>query len=121
MDILLADSMFSENNEVVIDELLTIFFAGSQTSANVTQNLIMHLCKQPEYKTKIVEEIKLVIGIDVDQDILLKLNVENSQNLSFYSNCFSESMRLQPPVYYSSTVMMNQNVEAAGLKIRKGD
>ena len=30
-------------------------------------------------------------------------------------------MRLQPPVYYSSSVSMKKDVDAAGLKIRKGD
>lgn len=45
LSLLLEDPLFSQNNEIIIDELLTIFFAGSQTSANVTQNLILHLCK----------------------------------------------------------------------------
>ncbi len=36
LSLLLEDPLFSENNEVIIDELLTIFFAGSQTTANVT-------------------------------------------------------------------------------------
>ena len=29
LSLLLEDPLFSENNEVIIDELLTIFFAGS--------------------------------------------------------------------------------------------
>jgi cytochrome P450 len=60
--LLLQDPLFSENNEVIIDELLTIFFAGSQTTANVTQNLILQLCKHPKYKEQILEEIKREIG-----------------------------------------------------------
>jgi cytochrome P450 len=43
----------------MIDELLTVFFAGSQTSASVTQNLILRLCKNPKYKAAILEEIKI--------------------------------------------------------------
>jgi len=58
LDLLLKDETFSFNDEIIIDELLTIFFAGSQTSANATQNLIFHLCKKPEYKAKIIEEVK---------------------------------------------------------------
>jgi cytochrome P450 len=50
--------LFTDDIEVAIDELLTIFFAGSQTSANVTQNLMMYLCKNPEYKIKILDELK---------------------------------------------------------------
>lgn len=41
LSILLLNPLFANNNELMIDELLTIFFAGSQTSANVTENLII--------------------------------------------------------------------------------
>ncbi len=64
MHILLRDIVFSENDEVIVDELLTVFFAGSQTSANTTQNLIMHLCKHPEHKIKIIEEVQREIGVN---------------------------------------------------------
>jgi len=35
------------------------------------------------------------------------LNYENIKELEMYQNCFNESLRIQPPVYYSSTVMMS--------------
>ena len=34
------------------------------------------------------------------------LTYENITNLDFISNCYNESMRIQPPVYYSSTSAM---------------
>ena len=43
---------------MTVDELLTIFFAGSQTSSNVTQNLIIQLALNPECKQKVLDEIK---------------------------------------------------------------
>lgn len=109
LELLLKDETFCQDEEVIIDELLTIFFAGSQTSANTTQNLIFHLCKKPEYKDKIILEIKDVLGEDFSRkyDILDQLDLENSGSLSFFGYCFSEAMRLQPPVYYSSTVRMS--------------
>lgn len=42
----------------IIDECLTFFFAGSQTSSNATQNLIYALCKHPEYQDKILAELE---------------------------------------------------------------
>lgn len=61
LSIMLGDPMFSENEEVMIDELLTIFFAGSQTTANATQNLILHLLKHPRYEQAILDELDLKI------------------------------------------------------------
>jgi cytochrome P450 len=35
--------------------------------------------------------------------------------------CFNESLRMQPPVFYSSSVRMSEEVQAGKLRIRKGD
>lgn len=75
---MLQDPLFCDNNEVMIDELLTIFFAGSQTTAKVLQNLILQLCKHPVYIEKIVQEIKSEIGpINNTDDLLLKMDFES--------------------------------------------
>jgi cytochrome P450 len=63
--------------EKATDEILTIFFAGSQTSSNVSQNLILHLCKNPHYKAKIQAEIN-----------------EKDSEFNFYTQCFNEAMRI---------------------------
>jgi len=49
--------MFQDDDELIIDELLTIFFAGSQTTANATQNLILHLLNHPKYEKDILNEL----------------------------------------------------------------
>ena len=49
LTILLTEPHFKDNIGRIIDECLTFFFAGSQTSAAATQNLICSLMKHPEY------------------------------------------------------------------------
>lgn len=118
----------------MIDECLTFFFAGSQTSSNATQNLIFALCKHPEYQDKILAELDSEIvqphlktlqkspGEKVaDLSVLDLINYENNSDLVFYTSCFNESLRMMPPVYYSSSVMMSEDVQAGKLRIRKGD
>lgn len=49
LSILLSNSHFEGRDERIVDECLTFFFAGSQTSAIATQNLIFGLLKHPDY------------------------------------------------------------------------
>jgi len=48
-------------------------------------------------------------------------DLDQIQNLEIFSNCFNEAVRIQPPVPYSTTLMMTQDTEAGGLMIRRGD
>ena len=54
-------------------------------------------------------------------NVLDMINYENNSDLQYYSYCFNESLRMQPPVYYSSSIRMSENVQAGKLAIRKGD
>ena len=56
LTILLIDEHFKDRTLRIIDECLTFFFAGSQTSSIATQNLIFALCKHPELQDKILQE-----------------------------------------------------------------
>ena len=56
-----------------------------------------------------------------DLDILNLINYENNNDLQLYTNCFNESLRMQPPVYFSSSVRMSETVKCEKLTIRKGD
>jgi cytochrome P450 len=46
---------------MIVDECMTFFFAGSQTSSANTQNLTMHLLKNTQYGEQISKEIEQVI------------------------------------------------------------
>lgn len=49
LSILLTDELFCLDNEMIVDECLTFFFAGSQTSSITIQNLFLHLIKNKNY------------------------------------------------------------------------
>ena len=43
-------------------------------------------------------------------EVLGAINFDNISELEFYSYCFNESLRMQPPVYISSTVSMMESI-----------
>lgn len=49
LSILLTDELFCNDEVMIIDECMTFFFAGFQTTSVASQNLIMHVMKQPKY------------------------------------------------------------------------
>ena len=61
LSILLTDDLFDGRDELILDECLTFFFAGSQTSSVAHQNLIMNLIEQPDLMKRVRDEIKKVI------------------------------------------------------------
>ena len=56
-----------------------------------------------------------------DIDILDLITFDNGSNMKLYVNCFNESLRMQPPVYFSSSVSMSETVQCGKLNIRSGD
>jgi cytochrome P450 len=61
LQILLEDETTRHNNELIVDECLTFFFAGTQTSNLTSQNLIYMLAKHPNYREKILKELDEII------------------------------------------------------------
>jgi len=49
LDLLLECDIFKDDTDMV-DEILTFYFAGSNTQSVTTQNLLMHLALKPEMR-----------------------------------------------------------------------
>lgn len=52
LSILLSDDLFKNDTSAIIDECLTFFFAGSQTSSIALQNMIYYLLLNPDQLKK---------------------------------------------------------------------
>lgn len=99
---------------------------------------MLMLIKHPEIRDKILAELDAKIiqphlkslphqgnanksGISAKLSILDFISFENQGDLDYYSNCHNESLRIQPPVYFSSSIMMMRDCQCDYLKVRKGD
>jgi cytochrome P450 len=61
LGILLEDENFNGDDRMIVDECLTFFFAGSQTSSAAAQNLILMLIKHPEIRDNILAELDTML------------------------------------------------------------
>jgi len=95
---MLLESRYEDGSRMpdgqLIDELLILFTAGHETTANALSFTLLLLAQHPEIQEQLYEEI---IGVDLEQpgaDLMHKL-----MELHCVKQCLEESMRLYPPVY----------------------
>lgn len=95
---MLLESRYEDGSSMpdrqLIDELLILFTAGHETTANALSFTLLLLAQHPEIQEQLYQE---VVGVDLEQsgaDLMQKL-----MELHFVKQCLEESMRLYPPVY----------------------
>lgn len=74
------------------DEVMTIFLAGHETTANALAWTVMLLGKAPEVERRLVRELETVLGGRVP-------TMSDVPKLTYTSMVLKESMRLYPPVW----------------------
>ncbi|WP_255264055.1 cytochrome P450 [Peribacillus butanolivorans] len=101
------------SNQQVRDELMTIFIAGHETTANALSWAIYFLSQNPEVETKLFNEIDRVIGNRTPTP-------DDFMKLTYTQNIIRESLRIYPPVYIISREA-EEDVEIGGHHFKKGD
>ncbi|CDS82158.1 related to Cytochrome P450 [Sporisorium scitamineum] len=103
----------------LISVVLNFIIAGRDTTAQGLSWLFYELMKNPHYVDEIRAEIRSVLG-DEDGNIR-KLDYDTAKDLVFTQACFSEAIRLHPPVpkngkrAIKDDVIVPQGPTAAGL------
>ncbi len=79
------------NDAELRDEVMTVFIAGHETTANAMSWLWAILSQQPNFRKKVEEEVDQVLGKK-------KPTAADFSNLSYTLKVFKETLRLYPPV-----------------------
>ncbi|UII76974.1 cytochrome P450 [Flagellimonas sp. HMM57] len=95
----------------LIDEVLILFTAGHETTANALAFTLYFISKDEELQIKLFEEISSLEKDDYTWEDLSKLSLTTS--------CIKEAMRLYPPAYFIDRVAIEDN-EIDGLHMKKG-
>jgi cytochrome P450 len=94
---------YSQTNETALkmtnkqlrDEVMTIFLAGHETTANALTWTFFLISQHPEIESKIVDEISTVVGMENKNQKIISF--EDVQKLKYTEMVLMESMRLYPP------------------------
>ena len=81
------------SRDQLIDEVLILFTAGHETTANALSFTLFLLAKNPKVQEKAFQSVS---GIDLEN----KNHLENISALAYIKQCVEEGMRLYPPAYY---------------------
>lgn len=108
-----ADTAERMTDRQLRDEVLTIFIAGHETTANALSFALYLLAKHPEVKTRLQQELKDIFNPN-------DLTFESLQKLTYTTMVIKEAMRLYPPAWMVPREAA-QDTEIGGFKVNKGD
>lgn len=97
--------------DTIVDELLLLLFAGLDTTATATANVIYHLATLPE--------IALRARTEQDEQTEPRFSLATVQAMTYLGAVIKESMRLIPPLAGSFRVMTH-DAEYGGFRLPRG-
>ncbi|XP_034018676.1 cholesterol 24-hydroxylase-like isoform X2 [Thalassophryne amazonica] len=90
------ETMTEEDEEFMLDNFVTFFIAGQETTANQIAFCIMELARHPDILEKVRKEVDDVIGMTRD------LSYEDLGNLVYLTQVLKETLRLYPTATFTS-------------------
>ncbi|MDC6350165.1 cytochrome P450 [Zeaxanthinibacter sp. PT1] len=98
------------SREQLIDEVLILFTAGHETTANALSFVLFLLASNPAKQEKLYREVKVIDWKDND-------SLELLGKLPYTKQCIEEALRLYPPVYVIDRVA-NEQDEVEGVRLQ---
>ena len=105
----------SLTREDIIDEFITIFIAGQETTANSLAFTLFEILSNPDVEAKLLNEIKEVLG---DRD---NVEFEDLAKLKYTGQVLEESLRKHPVVLGVPGRLLQKEISVGGYQIPKGN
>lgn len=99
------------NDEELRDEMMTIFIAGHESSANVLSWALYEIAQHPEVQHKLRQEVDAIDWAN--------FNFQDLHALSYCTQVLNETMRLYPPLWHIGRMNLKDD-EIGGYKIPAG-
>ncbi|XP_023285723.1 cholesterol 24-hydroxylase [Seriola lalandi dorsalis] len=107
------ESMTKEDEELMLDNFVTFFIAGQETTANQLAFCIMELARNPDILEKVNKEVDDVLGMKQD------ISYDNLGELTYLSQVLKETLRIYPTAPGTSREV-HEDMVIAGIHIPGG-
>ncbi|KAL9961373.1 hypothetical protein ACROYT_G030297 [Oculina patagonica] len=88
--------------ESMVDNFLTIFIAGQETTSNQLSFTLYEILRHPEIEERILEEIEEVLGCRHN------VEYEDLGKLQYLDQTLKESLRIHPPVGFTQRIVQKE-------------
>jgi cytochrome P450 len=121
ISILLTDDLYKENNLAIANEIITFFFAGTQTVALSSANAMMYLnqSKHKDYKTKFMNEVESIMKDK--KDVIAEYSLDDCDNLKFVKEFYNETLRHDTIAPLVSFVQITEDTTIDGIRFTPDD
>ncbi len=125
VSIMLKDPLFENNDEQIVNESLTFFFAGTLTQANTISNVISYLIQNSKIERKTRDSLAKNFSSFGDstktlEQLAEELSIESLDLTQddYLKNVIYETMRMETPVPVSSSYTVTEDTEIAGVMVK---
>ncbi|CDQ90651.1 unnamed protein product [Oncorhynchus mykiss] len=101
---LLIENIANDDEELMLDNFVTFFIAGQETTANQLAFAVMELGRLPEILTKVRQEVDDVLGMKQE------INFDDLGKMTYLSQVLKETLRLYPTAPGTSRFIPNDIV-----------
>ncbi|XP_062374859.1 cholesterol 24-hydroxylase-like [Sardina pilchardus] len=108
-----AEESNEDDEETILDNFVTFFIAGQETTANQLSFAIVELGRHPEILSRLTEEVDEVIGMKQE------ISYEDLGNLTYLTQVLKETLRLYPTAPMT-TRRLPHDMVIDGMKIPGG-
>ncbi|CAK81416.1 unnamed protein product (macronuclear) [Paramecium tetraurelia] len=101
------------NVNEILHQFITLFFAGTDTTATTCGTCLYYLAQYPEIQTEILEEIQEVAGLD-------EIKEQHLNKLVKINALVQEVLRFKNPAFATIFRIVKNDMQLQDLKLKKG-
>ncbi|KAL4460596.1 hypothetical protein ABPG72_009184 [Tetrahymena utriculariae] len=129
LDLYLKEMIENKNSDITYDEIIAnfcgLFFAGTDTTGNMTGVALYYLSLNPQIQKEAREEVANVIKKNNqninDKDLFSSLQFEDLSNMNLINSILKESLRLIPPAFGVFPRYVTRDIKIGQYELKKGD